>query len=313
MKLPPRYKLLSDPSSTFNVTKSGHLYELESVNHKGYLPDQLEGIKRNQITTFSKDSRRRMIKAVSAFGERCPIFGTTTYDDPMPTVKEAKRDNDVFMRRMLRKYPGHWIVWRMEFQPKSGRPHFHYLIYGQEKTPFVPHQWFRENWRSVTGRDSLWPEVKGMRSHRGGIYYASKYLCKEDEEGFQKYKDYHPGTKVGRFWGIAGRENIPDDSTDTAFSTEDYKWLLLHMVKDKAERSIKRDLRKQGKTWDEIDAEWGSPNWDQRVMDLARQLWRKNGMPTWTCNDETNFLDRTIRLSKNSNTHADIDYVFRFC
>lgn len=313
MEPPPRHKLLSDPSSSFNIKKSGHLYELESVNYAGFQPEQLEEVKRRQITTFSKDSRRRMIKKVSAYGTRCPIFGTTTYDDPMPTVDEAKRHNRNFMSRMLRKYPGHWIVWRLEFQPKSGRPHFHYLIYGQEKTPFVPHQWFRDNWRQVTGRDSLWPEVKGMRSHRGGIYYASKYLCKEDEEGFEKYKSFHPGTKVGRFWGVEGSKNIPDESKDKALSADDFKWLMIHMAKDKAERSMKRDLRKKGLSWDDIEAERNGKHWDRYVLEQAKVLWRKGGMPTWTLSDETNFIDRTVRLSKNIHTDADIDYVFRFC
>ena len=313
MELPPRYKLLTDPSSSFNIKRTGHLYEVESCNYRGYQPDHLEGVKRNLISTFSKDSRRRLIKAVSAYGIRCPIFGTTTYDDPMPSIAEAKRHNDRFMKRILRKFPTYWIVWRMEFQPKSGRPHFHYLIYSPEKTPFIPHQWFKKSWREVTGRDSLRPEVKGMRSHKGGLCYASKYLCKEDQEGFEKYKKFHPGSKIGRFWGIAGRKNIPEESKGMQLSREDYKWLLYEMAKDKAERSMKRNLRKEGNTWDQISALETQPEWDEHRLNLMRSYFRKNGMPTWTLSDEPNHIDRTVRQSKALNDPANIDFVFRYC
>ena len=74
MELPPRYKLLTDPSSSFNIKRTGHLYEVESCNYRGYQPDHLEGVKRNLISTFSKDSRRRLIKAVSAYGIRLSLI-----------------------------------------------------------------------------------------------------------------------------------------------------------------------------------------------------------------------------------------------
>ena len=312
MERSPRYKLLTDPSSSFNIQRTGHLYELESVNHS-VLPEQLEGIKRNRITTFSKASRRRMIQKLSRLGDRKAIFATCTYDDPMPTVEEAKTHLDRLLKRIQRKFPGYISVWRLEFQPKSGRPHFHMLIYGPDKTPFIPHQWLKAAWRQVTGRDSLRPEVKGMRSHRGGMYYASKYLCKEDEEGFEKYRRMHPGTKVGRFWGISGSKHIPDSADVTALSADDYKWLTLHMAKDKAERSIKRELRKKGKTYDEIEADSNSPGWDRCVLEQARMMFVGGGFPTWISTDDLKYIDRTVRLSKNSHTDADIDYVFRFC
>ena len=312
MELPPRYKLLTDPSSSFNIKRTGHLYELESVNHS-VLPDQLQGIKRKRITTFSKGSRRRMIQKLSRFGDRKAIFATCTYDDPMPTVEESKKHLDRLLKRIKRKFPDYTVVWRLEFQPKSGRPHYHMLIYGPDKTPFIPHQWLKKAWREVTGRDSLEPEVKGMRSHRGGMYYASKYLCKEDEEGFEKYRRMHPGTKVGRFWGVAGSKNVPAASDVTALTADDYKWLCLHMAKDKAERSMKRELRKKGKSWDEIEAETNGAYWDRCVLQQARRMFVGGGMPTWCSTDETNFIDRTVRLSKNSHADADIDYVFRFC
>ena len=191
MELPSRFKLLSDPSSSFNIKRTGHLYEVESVNFRGIQPDHLEGVKRGQIATFSRGSRRRMIQKASSFGDRKPIFGTNGYDNPIPSIKEAKIHNKRFLKKLHYDFPGHWVIWRMEFD-KNGRIHFHYLVYSTKGKTFISHQWWKRNWRHVTGRDTLRPEVKGMRSHRGGIYYATKYLCKEDQEGFEKYKALHP-------------------------------------------------------------------------------------------------------------------------
>jgi hypothetical protein len=312
MELPSRFKLLTDPSSSFNIKKSGHLYEVESVNFRDLFPAHLDGVKRGQIKTFSRGSRRRMIKQCSSFGERKPIFGTNGYDNPIPSIKEAKKHNDRFLTKLHRDYPAHWVVWRMEFD-KNGRIHFHYLVYSKEGKTFISHQWWKRNWRHVTGRPSLRPEVKGMRSHRGGIYYASKYLCKEDEEGFEKYKALFPLAKVGRFWGVTGRKNIPMETKDYSISHDDFKWLILHLAKDKAERSYKRDLRKDGNSWEIIEAMWGSDDWDKEVLTRTKKLFQKNGFPTWTLSDQPNYIERTIRTSRLKHDATDIDFVFPFC
>lgn len=312
MEKPNRYKLLSDPSSSFNIKKTGHLYEADSVNFTGWQPDQLLGKKRSQIVTFSKGSRRRMIKAIRSFGARCPIFGTTTYDDPMPSVEEAKKHNANFMRRILRSFKGYWIVWRMEFQPSSGRPHFHYLIYSKEKNAYISYKWFRKNWRLSTGRNSLYPDIQGMRSHRGGLYYCAKYLCKDDEEGFEKYQATHPKSDVGRFWGIYGRWNVPEESTVKPLNNEDFKYFLMILLEDKAIRSLKRELKERGKTWVWIECFQNTSEWDDLLTAKIKSLFVNGGVPTWHLSDESNFIETIVRRSRERYSQQDIDDTFSF-
>ena len=52
MELPPRYKLLSDSNSSFNIKQTGHLYEADSVNFTGHQPEQLSATKRSNCNVL---------------------------------------------------------------------------------------------------------------------------------------------------------------------------------------------------------------------------------------------------------------------
>jgi hypothetical protein len=313
MEQPPRYKLLHDPTSKFTISRTGHLYELESVNYRE-VPVHLEGVKRSSIHGLSRDSRRRMIKEVSSYGSRKPVFVTTTYNDPMPTCEEAKRHNKLFMQRLLYQYPDYWILWRLEFQPKSGRPHFHYLIYSKGKDVFIPSGCVKKLWREVTDREALEPRIEGLRSHRGGLYYCTKYLCKEDLEGFELYKKTHPNTKTGRFWGVQGRDRKPNDTKDLQVSAEDFKYILITVLRDKAERELKRDLRVKGDSWEAIEASLGTEEAEKEIRKRTRHLFKSaNGTPTWTLSENQQLVEGMVRTAKASYNQDDLDYVFTFC
>ena len=57
---------------------------------------------------------------------------------------------------------------------------------------------------------------------------------------------------------------------------------------------------------------WGSDDWDKEVLIRTKELFKKNGFPTWTMSDEPKYLDRTIRQSRQLHPSTDIDFVFPF-
>ena len=307
----PRFSLLSNPTSTFNITRIGHLYEVDSVNFTGMQPVQLEGAKRNVILDFSRGSRRRLIKQIRAYGAIVPIFVTLGYNDPMPTMKEAKKHLHHFLGKLLRVHPTYWVVWRAEFQ-KAGRVHFHLLIYNQEKKPFVPKEWIQKHWSQCANRKCLYPRVEALRSHRGGLYYCAKYLAKDNDIGWSNYKELYPQSSPGRFWGIHGRKNFKETQVIETLSAEDFKYFLLTLLEEKAARSLTRDLIKQGWEYVKIDAFKSLDEWDQLVKDKAKEIFKKGGVPTWALSDENEFVQAEVERSKAKHDASDIDSTFIF-
>jgi hypothetical protein len=161
--------------------------------------------KRGRITGFSKKSRLRMVQELSKLrSDARAILLTLTYpgeysDDPV----QWKNDLDNFMRRLARKFPGVSGVWKLEPQ-KRGAPHFHLLVWGAEYMDlltFVPWSWYE-----VVGSGDLrhlqaGTRVERVRSYRGTMFYASKYLGKEITAADWGH--------AGRWWGVFGREHLP--------------------------------------------------------------------------------------------------------
>ncbi|MDR3402185.1 MAG: hypothetical protein P4L99_06765 [Chthoniobacter sp.] len=192
--------------------------------------------KRGAVSGYSCKSRSRMLRLVASLNaEIHPQFVTLTYphewdNDPLAW----KSDLDTFGKWLLRVYPVASFIWKLEPQ-KRGAPHFHLLVYG---IPFLPwqtlavrwaeivnecklpknfptergkygahlfHEWVRnsiEN-RDVADHILAGVKVEAIRSHKGVMCYCSKkYMGKECAlpEGWEK---------VGRFWGVVGRKNLP--------------------------------------------------------------------------------------------------------
>ena len=131
-----------------------------------------------------------------------PLFVTLTYParwDPDP--ERWKRDLHAWVRRLLRRYPHASVIWRLEFQER-GAPHFHLLVFGVE---FIPARWVSRTWAEVVGsgdprHERAGTRVERVRSWRGVMRYASKYLAKPQEG---------PTGWTGRVWGVYGRANLP--------------------------------------------------------------------------------------------------------
>jgi hypothetical protein len=168
---------------------------------------QVGGGRRGDITTFSRQSRRRLMQAVAKVRrELVPTFVTLTYpavysSDPT----EWKRHLKVFWQRMKRKFPTACFFWRLEFQ-KRGAPHFHLLVWGvdyKSLLSWVPSAWYEVVASGDEKHLRAGTRVERLRSFRSALRYASKELAKVDQASADGYHG------VGRWWGVYGRGLIP--------------------------------------------------------------------------------------------------------
>ena len=288
--LHPRFKLKE--GQDLMVEQEGHLLRFESIN-ANMQPFWLEDVKRERISTFSRASRYRLIQEVSTYGKLTPIFGTVGWNNPHPTPEEAKKALDMMGKKILLEHPTYWVVWKMEFHD-SGAIHFHFLIYSPTGKPFIEKTKFKKMWEASTGRRDLYPRIERLRSHRGGIYYATKYLCKEVEEDLTEDQKVY----AGRFWGIIGRKNRVTHKTKYRLSPDEYKYLHGELCVQLATKNLKSRLRKAGEEWDTINAVIDSGTYDEEIHSIAAKMVQKNRAPTKLLTDDKKWLDRIQVLLK---------------
>ena len=286
----PRFRLKE--GGNLMVEQEGHLLRLESIN-VNQQPSWLKETRRKEISTFSRASRYRLIQEVSTYGKLTPIFGTLGYNEPFPTWEEAKYHLSNMGKKILRELPDSWTVWKMEFY-ESGCIHFHLLIYRAEGKVFIDKNKFKKMWEASTGRKDLYPRIERLRSHRGGIYYATKYLCKEQENLTEEQKKYQ-----GRYWGIIGRKNRVTHKTKYRLSPDEYKYLHGELCVQLAEKRMKYELRKDGNDWEMINDAIDSGAYREKIYSYARGMIAKNKAPTKLLTDDKHWLDRIQLLLKS--------------
>lgn len=153
--------------------------------------------RRGQVSgpELSRWSRRRLQKLLARVegreGEWLRLWTLTYPPERTPeTIGEGKAQLRAWLKRMMRRYPGLVVVWRLEPQ-KNGRPHFHLVTWGA----YIHHAEAWEAWREVTG--SRWNRafvyVQAVRSWKRAAQYITKYVGKE----------------VGAWWEGGGGEGSP--------------------------------------------------------------------------------------------------------
>lgn len=167
--------------------------------------------RRGTINSFSKQSRRRMLRLVASLkrSER-PVFMTLTYPDIFPEdPKIWKKHLDSFFKRFLRRFPHAVLIWRLERKERqtglnSGKiaPHFHILAYNAPYIVIL--EWLSRAWYQVVGSGDLrhfnaGTRVEPVRSVNGILYYTSKYICKAENDVLEG---------IGRAWGVVNREEL---------------------------------------------------------------------------------------------------------
>lgn len=172
---------------------------------------------RSHITGFSVDSRRRMMRMISKLENvKKPIFFTLTYPDEFENNLDGgvlkEKHLKKFWQRFEYKYPGSSSVWKLEFQDrKSGSkigelfPHFHLLVWGvysidiEELREYVSEAWWAVCGELSADHRQAGTRVERLRSINGVMSYVSKYMGKEEEADL----------KVGRFWGVKNKKDLP--------------------------------------------------------------------------------------------------------
>jgi hypothetical protein len=94
--------------------------------------------KREAVKEFSGASRHRLLELLGQVDRQAvPFFVTLTYPDSFPADSgKFKGHLDTFCQRVLRRWPGAAVAWKLEFQErKSGEnvgkvaPHFHLFLW----------------------------------------------------------------------------------------------------------------------------------------------------------------------------------------
>ena len=185
---------------------------------------------RTAITKFSARSRKNLLKKLFSLSKYPSLFITLTYPYFFPAdSSEWKRHLDNFRHRLLEKFPNTWFFWKLEPQ-KRGAPHYHLIgDLGEEVNIFALRRMVAWMWFDVCGTN----DPKHLRagtgvdiirdSKRKTQAYVCKYIGKVDHTEYAGWE--HPG----RFWGIIGRENLPES-------------IAISITMDKAEYFVIRRL-----------------------------------------------------------------------
>jgi len=216
---------------------------------------QVGGGRRGIITGFSMGSRRRLMRMIAKTRKsELPAFVTLTYpgeysQDP----KVWKKHLRAFYARMKRKYPEACAIWKLEFQ-KRGAPHYHLLVWGVEwhkLRDFVPMAWYKVVKSGDIRHLLAGTQVEKVKSWRGVMAYASKYLAKLESV---------PSDAPGRFWGVLGGDCIPwARMVETALSEREAFKLL---------RILRRLMRIKGRDYHSLTAFADGSFFFQRLEEL---------------------------------------------
>jgi hypothetical protein len=169
--------------------------------------EEMGGGKRGEIREFSSSSRRRLMALMAQIDRtqcrRRPLFITLTYPAKYPqTATVYKSHLRRFLARFERRYPHVPIIWRLEFQAR-GAPHYHLMVF----TPwFIPWRWVAGAWYEATDRSDVYTllagtETRAVRTWRGVMFYAAKYMSKTT--------CLPDGQRPGRLWGVHCRKDLP--------------------------------------------------------------------------------------------------------
>ncbi|MEI6297692.1 MAG: hypothetical protein WCO84_08730, partial [bacterium] len=148
--------------------------------------------RRGIVQKFSHRSRSRLFQSLRKLELKAlPHFVTLTYPDHYPTDERVwKRDLDVFLKRIRRKFSKASGFWKMELKERqSGEqagtvaPHFHLLIWG------LPAAWSEEG-----GKQTHWEfELQSQKMAMNG----KRFLRREVWRGGELKQLEHQGGDAG--------------------------------------------------------------------------------------------------------------------
>jgi hypothetical protein len=251
----------------------------EQVVRKGEQP------KRGEITEFSQRSRQRLRCLIaSVCRSELPYFLTLTYPNEWTwDVELWKRHLKIFSQRFQRRFPTAGFIWKLEFQER-GAPHFHAFVWGISESEgfraiieFVSEAWFEVVGSGDQKHFIAGTRVEKIRTVMGAMHYVSGYASKSDQT--------LPGRKVGRYWGVVARKNIPWGQPETIALNQAESKLTLRTVRRyiqsvNRQTRIRRVARQVGLKPSQLISfggwfERGDINWGKRFRAAGRKLPQK--------------------------------------
>lgn len=241
---------------------------LVRVNRFSKPYSQKGGGKRSKVTSFSRQSRRRLQQMIAKTRKDVlPMFVTLTYPDLFdenPT--KWKRDLRVMAERFKRAFPKGAFVWRLELKRrKSGQsmgkvaPHFHLLVWNVDYKHLLG--WFGVTWYQVVASGdekhlAAGTRVERLRSSKGVACYVSKYLAKAADEHISGVV----ARGVGRWWGVIRAEYMPFVQALMVQLTEKEAVQLI--------RYMRRFARLRGRSFFSLACFLDADFWWDRLADL---------------------------------------------
>jgi len=214
----------------WRIFEGGSLFLIES---SGLKLEENQGDKekgeKKPIDSFSSRSRLKLIKKLATINQAVagnPAFLTLTYPQEWPRDgRIVKKHTELLRKSLLYKWPNSWGVWRLEYQ-KRGAPHLHMFVWDGIKIDDDSKKWLSKTWYRIVGSNDekhllAGTKLERIRSWRGVMYYASKYMAKECSIPEEVYNP-------GRFWACYG-ERRWKVSTVEGFITR-LEWLKLRRI-----------------------------------------------------------------------------------
>lgn len=175
-------------------------------------PPELANTKRGKVAGFSAASRKRMMEKLAQWRlKRRVYFVTLTYHEEWSRDWQGwKRDLDVMIKRLGRRFPDLEGLWRLEFQ-KRGAPHFHLIITSNHAEYDDLKAVITQGWSEIAHRNS---EHQGkyatnirpvnLVSRRHAMHYCAKYMAKESSAQIDTATGEITQRETGRCWGTWG-------------------------------------------------------------------------------------------------------------
>lgn len=217
---------------------------------------------RGIIRGMSSKSRKRMMEAIAQwrdFDHRTAYFITITYHEEWGVSFEAwKRDIEVFVKRMKRKFDNTGGLWKLEFQQR-GAPHFHLIVSGLSRVHSEVMEWVTKNWGEIAHQNSEYrglyaTNVRRITSLRHAMHYAAKYMTKSvpvyvnpDEETGEL--ELIP---TGRIWAVFGnvdRTPIIAAITSPNEAINYRRAVALHLIKNGSRYADRFNNHDEKRSW----------------------------------------------------------------
>ncbi len=184
---------------------------------------------RGYVRGMSNKSRTRLLRLFAQIRRPDPAwFVTLTYHDFVEDFEQWKRDLDTFHRAIVRRYPDHAGLWRLQFQQR-GAPHYHLLLWTccPDETREDFEAWCACAWLRIIGQDRRANREHGVDvEHVTDIRGCGFYLALYNSDREQDRRDI----RTGREWGVWHKERLVGPPLEKAFVDERGLCLLRRVV-----------------------------------------------------------------------------------